>query len=48
VRHEVARALGWIGAEAGGAVPALMETLRNDSDAAVRERAAWAIGQIGR
>lgn len=39
--------LGRIGPDAVVAVPALIDCLQNQSSIAARERAAWALGQIG-
>jgi HEAT repeat protein len=39
--------LGRLGSEAAAAVPVLAGVLASNRDLAVRERAAWALGQIG-
>jgi HEAT repeat protein len=39
--------LGRAGQSAAGAVPELVKVLESDADLPVRERAAWALGQIG-
>lgn len=40
--------LGRLGTEGARAVPELISTLENHSDMVVRQRAAWALGKIGR
>src|SRR5262245_54344230 len=47
VRRGAAFALGQMGLEVAGAVPALVDTLQTDSDPSVREAAAFALGEIG-
>jgi HEAT repeat protein len=39
--------IGRAGAEAAPAVPSLVQVLESDADLPVRERAAWALGEIG-
>jgi HEAT repeat protein len=39
--------IGRAGAEAAPALPALVQVLESDADLPVRERAAWALGEIG-
>ena len=39
--------LGRAGQSAAGAVPELVKVLESDADLPVRERAAWALGEIG-
>jgi HEAT repeat protein len=46
VKRGAAFALGKLGAQALGSVPALTTCLQNDKDAGVRETAAYALGQI--
>lgn len=47
IRSQAVHILGEKGAAARKALPVLISMLLNDSAANVRERAAWAIGQIG-
>ena len=46
-RRDTVFRLGREGKEAVGAVPKLVQTLKEDKDAAVRDAAAWALGEIG-
>jgi len=47
VRQGACHALGVVGKEAGDAVPALLKRLGPKEDGSVRERAVWALGEIG-
>ncbi len=46
-RRDAAFAIGRAGKEAVGAVPKLVQTLKEDKDAAVRDALAYALGEIG-
>jgi len=48
VSYWAATLLGRLGAEGARAVPPLISTLEGNSDIIVRQRAAWALGKIGR
>ena len=48
VRYWSATLLGRLGAAAAGALEALVRVLDADRDPAPRQRAAWAIGHLGR
>ena len=47
MRRDTVFRLGREGKEAVGAVPKLVQMLKEDKDAAVRNAAAWALGEIG-
>ncbi len=47
IAYWAATLLGRIGAEAAAAIPALVKTLAKEDSPSARERAAWALGQIG-
>jgi HEAT repeat protein len=47
VQYWAVTLLGRAGAAAAGAVEAIARLLRDSSDLATRERAAWALGKIG-
>jgi HEAT repeat protein len=48
VRYWSATLLGRLGEQAGAAVKPLIGAVDADADAAVRQRAAWALGRMGR
>lgn len=47
-RRNAAFALGKLGSSANSAVPRLKRALKEDKDGAVRDAAAWALGEIGK
>ena len=47
VRRNAAETLGRMGPEAKGAIPTLIQALRQDTEADVRGIAAWALGEMG-
>ena len=47
VRAQAAVALSKVGPDAGAAVPALIEMMKNDSSVTARSYATWALGEIG-
>ncbi len=47
VRRGAAYSLGQMGSQAGSAVPALLETLRDEDDGRARSYIVWALGEIG-
>jgi HEAT repeat protein len=47
IAYWAATLIGRAGVDAAPAVPALVQVLESEADLPVRERAAWALGQIG-